>query len=62
MDILDATPFTQNARLLKLHLFEDEDGALTERLVARRAEGEEALSSPYRIDITCQSPESGLEL
>ncbi|MDR2031165.1 MAG: hypothetical protein LBP86_02655, partial [Azoarcus sp.] len=57
---LDATPFIQNARLLKLQLFED--GQLTNRLPAQRAEGEEALSRPYKIDVTCQSPESGLEL
>jgi type VI secretion system secreted protein VgrG len=57
---LDATPFIQNARLLKLQLFED--GQLTDRLPAQRAEGEEALSKPYKIEVTCQSPESGIEL
>jgi type VI secretion system secreted protein VgrG len=57
---LDATPFVQNGRLLKLQLFED--GQLTDRLPAQRAEGEEALSSTYKIVVTCQSPESGIEL
>ncbi|MDR3212519.1 MAG: type VI secretion system tip protein VgrG [Azoarcus sp.] len=55
-----ATPFTQNARLVKLQLCEG--GQLNDRLPAQEARGEEALSTPYKIEVTCQSPESGIEL
>ncbi|MDR0634287.1 MAG: phage late control D family protein, partial [Azoarcus sp.] len=55
-----ATPYTQNARLLKLQLCEG--GQLNERLPAQKAEGEEALSTLYRYEITCKSPETGIKL
>lgn len=55
-----ATPFTQNARLVKLQLFED--GALTARLPAQEVTGTEFLSGTYRYQVTCHSPQAGIEL
>ena len=54
-----ASPYTQNARLIKFQLFEA--GRLDESLPAQQIRGIEGLSTPYGYEVTCQSPDSGIE-
>ncbi|MDR0633542.1 MAG: hypothetical protein LBF91_01010, partial [Azoarcus sp.] len=56
-----ASAFTQNNRLVKLRLGDD-DQEYDQRLLPQTAVGEESLSTPYRLEVTCLSPDASLAL
>ncbi|WP_353325111.1 type VI secretion system Vgr family protein, partial [Chitiniphilus shinanonensis] len=55
-----AAAFTQEQRLLTLHL--GDGSAYSEQLLPQSVTGEEALSQPYHYVVECLSPDVGLEL
>jgi type VI secretion system secreted protein VgrG len=56
----DASPFSQENRLIKLQLGDGEDLGL--QLLPQSVTGDEAINTPYRYTVLCDSPDDAIDL